>query len=555
MFRALTPFGKLVILVVVASVAGTAFLIFRPREDGSENRLEVAERTFTTNDPIERACALPKRELLRIWRGHHEVHSEDITIVPQPPNFSGSFGTTSHSGPWDYVQTIPLVLYGPGNIARTGIIDTQANITDVFPTVGALTGVDLPARSGKLLDEALEPDARPKLIVTLMWDGVGRNVLDRWPGRWSTLAELEEEGTSYTAATVGSSPSITPATHSNLGTGAYPREHGVTAIAMRLEDGSIRPSFAAKDPSDLEISTYADEIDVALGNEPKVGMLAWRSWHMGMLGHGSMFPAGDKDEMALITGRLTGNRTLFTVPEYAKELPGPERRADELDQADGEADGKWRGHVILEEHDNPAWANYETDVVLEMLERGDYGVDEVPDLFFINYKPTDIVGHRYNIDSEEMGDVLEAQDDGLSRLVEWLDSEVKDYVLIVSSDHGNTTPAENSGGWPLLQGQLQLDVNAHFGIPSTESLISETTAVGPFLDSASLKEHDVTASAIARFLNSYTIADNWAEPELPSGYEERGDEHILAAAFPGNALTKVMRCAFDRRNPPSELEG
>ncbi len=555
MFRALTPFGKLVITIVVACVAGTAFLVFRPTPGTKETELQVAERTFDTNDPIERACALPKRELLRIWRGHHKVHSEDITIVPQPPNFSGSFGTTSHSGPWDYVQTIPLVLYGPGNIANRGMIESQANITDVFPTVGALTGVDLPARSGKVLEEALEPGASPKLIVTLMWDGVGRNVLDKWPGRWSTLAGLEEEGTSYTNTTVGSSPSITPATHSSLGTGAYPRQHGVTAIGMRREDGSMRPAFTAKDPSDLDLTTFADEIDLALGNAPKVGMLAWRSWHMGMLGHGSMTPSGDKDEMVLISNRLVGNRFLFTLPDFANGLPGPEARAEELDRADGEADDQWRGHVILEEHDNPAWANYETDVLLEMLERGEYGVDDVPDLFFINYKPTDIVGHRYNIDSEEMGDVLEAQDEGLERLIEWLDSNVGDYVLILSSDHGNTTPAENSGGWPLLQGQLLLDVNAHFDVPATESLIAETTAVGPFLDLENLRKHGVTATEIARFLNSYTIADNWAEQELPSGYEDRGSENILSAAFPSSKLAKVMQCAFDRKNPPPDLEG
>jgi hypothetical protein len=47
-----------------------------------------------------------------------------------------------------------------------------------------------------------------------------------------------------------------------------------------------REAFANKNPKDLKLTTFADEIDRALDNESVVGMLAWRSWHMGMLGHG-----------------------------------------------------------------------------------------------------------------------------------------------------------------------------------------------------------------------------------------------------------------------------
>lgn len=556
MFRALTPFGRLVVALLALAVAGTAFLFLRGSDEaGAPERLTADERIFDSNDPLERACALPKRELLRIWRGHHATHSEDITIVPQPPNYSGSFGTTSHSGPWDYVQTVPLILYGPGNIAAGGRVEGAANVTDVFPTAGKLTGVDLPARDGRVLDEALEEGASPKLIVTIVWDGVGRNVLDQWPDRWPTVAKLEREGTSYVDATVGSSPSITPATHSSLGTGSYPRDHGVTAIEMRTEDGSMKTSFAGKSPADLDLTTFADEIDRALGNEPKAGMLAWKSWHMGMLGHGAALEGGDRDQLAIISKTLVGNPDLYEFPAELSRLDGPDVRAAELDTEDGEADEQWRGHTILDEHDNPAWVRYETDVLIEMLSSGGYGQDDVVDFFFANYKPTDIVGHRHGITSEEMGDVLESQDADLSRLIQWLNNNVEDYVLVLTSDHGNTLPGKDSGGWPLLQGQLQEDVDAHFEVPQGESLISQTTAVGPFLDRKAMRKHDVSAEDIARFLNSYTIADNWAEQELPDGFEERGEEMILAAAFPSDDIDAVIKCAFGSRRPPPDATG
>ena len=75
-----------------------------------------------------------------------------------------------------------------------------------------------------------------------------------------------------------------------------------------------------------------------------------------------------------------------------------------------------------------------------------------------------------------------------------------------------------------------------------ESLITQTTAVGPFLDRDVMQERGVTENDIATFLNNYTIADNWGE-ELPEGYDERGDENIFEAAFPTDDIDRVLSCA------------
>ena len=515
---------------------------------------ETSDRVFASNDPVERACALPKKQLVRLWRGHHPVHSEDVTIVPLAPNYSGSFTVTSHSGPWDYVQTVPLVFYGPGFIPSLGLVTSPASVTDVYPTAGALTTVELPARSGRLPKELASPPAtRPKLMVTVVWDGIGRNVLERWDGRWPNLARLEREGTSFEHATVGSSPSITPATHANLGTGDYPYAHGVTAIEMRERSGKVRGAFSDRDPRDLDLTTFADEIDRAFDNESRVGMLAWKSWHLGMMGRGAALEGGDADELGLLSAKgVTGNVEFYSTPSYP-DFDTLEATADELDRADGEVDEQWRGHDILEQHDNPAWVRYQTDSLIAMLDGGGYGNDNIPDLFFTNYKPTDIVAHRHGMSSEEMGDVLEAQDAALGELVDWLDQEVRDYVLVVTSDHGNTPRAATTGAWPLLQGQLEEDVNARFDVPEGSSLLRKTTAAGPFLNRQVAADLGVTAEDVARFLNGYTIEENWNSDELPEGYEDRGGENILAAAFASDQYDQVMRCAFGRNRPPPEL--
>ncbi len=545
------------LLIALAVVVTIVAVVWRMGAGGDEPPaagLAERDRTYETNDPLKRACDLGPRVLLRLWRGHHNVHSEDVTTVPQPPNYSGSFNVTSHSGPWSYVQTIPLVVYGPGYVESQGHIRGHASIADVYATIGELAGVELPERSGHMLFEG--SGTPPKLIVTVVWDGVGRNTLEVHPDAWPNLKRLEQDGVSYLDATVGSSPSITPATHSTLGTGAFPRDHGVTAIEYRTEEGDVRSAFAGKNPADLALTTIADEIDRSLGNQPKVGMLAWKSWHLGMFSHGTNAIGGDADELALINthGDITGNETFYSFPRYLTALrPRLKELADEVDAADGKRDGKTRGHDVLDKHDNPAWVDYQADLMLEMLRRGDYGKDSVPDLFFTNFKVTDIVSHQHSMDSEEEAIALEAQDAVLGDLVDFLNVQVHDFVLIVTADHGNTPSPERSGAWPILQGQLEEDVNAHFEVPKGKGLIEKTSAAGPFLDVEVMQELGATPNDVARFLNGYTIADNWNAETLPEGYEERGDEHVFAAAYPSDDIDEVMDCAFGGR-PPEDLE-
>ena len=467
--------------------------------------------------------------------------------MPAEPNYSGSFKVAAHSGPWEPEQSVPLVLYGPGFIKAQGTVEEPASVTDLYATVGRLTKVALEERPSRVLKSALEPagDRIPKLVVVVVWDGAGRGVLDRWEGRWPNLARLTAEGTSFVNATVGSSPSITPATHSNLGTGAFPRSHGVTAIVMRTEEG-IRNAFAARDPKDLKLTTFADQIDAAYGNASEVGMVAWKSWHMGMLSHGSAVPGGDPDDLALIgkTSDVTGNDDFYTTPSFSDADALLAEAVDKLDRKDGQADDEWRGQKILEEHDNPAWPEFEKDITLQMLASEGYGQDDVPDIFVTNYKSSDLVAHELAIASEELGEVIEAQDAALGELVAWLDENVEDYVVALTADHGFPPPAEETKAWPLQQGELQRDVDAHFKVDEG-SLIKQTTAVGPFLDREAVEQAGVTETEIAEFLNGYTIRENYADGEaLPKGYETRGDELILSAAFPSADLDQVMDCAF-----------
>ena len=511
-------------------------------------RLADRDRTFESSDILERACDIPGELLARIRRGFYPPRSEDVLIVPQHPNYAGSFDVPNHSGPWRYLQEVPLVLYGPGHIASRGPVETPATLADVFPTMGELTGVDLPPRAGSALSEALVTGrGAPKLVVTIVWDGVGRNVLELWPKQWPNLARMEREGTSYMRATVGSSPSITPATHSTLGTGTWPKDHHVTGIWMRRGD-SLVESFEGYAPTDLDRSTYADEIDRALDNEPQVGLVGWGGWHLGMLGSGLAQAGGDADQAAivLLDSRVATNTSYYSMPGYVDGFPTLQRRVDALDRKDGEADGRWMGHDILAETRSPAWVQFENDIVKTMIRREGYGRDEVPDLLFLNYKMTDYAGHWYSITSPEMRDILRAQDRALGELLRLLDRRVEDYVVALTADHGHTLPPSVSGGWPVRQGEVRADVDRHFDTSEGETLVIDTTATGLFLDRDVMAKMSVTESDVAEFLNTLTLRDNWTSATLPRGYRNRGDENLLSAAFPGDMLRRIERCSRAR---------
>lgn len=556
-------FGLLLVLAV--GIACT-----EPGDGPSATKSGIRDQRvdFATADPVQRACALPPKYLARIWRGHDSERSEDILFVPRAPNFIGSFTLTSHSGPWGYLQRIPLVLYGPGHISTSGEAQRPAKITDLYPTVEKLLDVDLVPRSGHVLREAIVGGASPpNLILTIVWDGMGRNTLRIWPDHWPNLLHLQRGGVSYVNATVGSSPSITGVTHSSLGTGSFPRRHGITGNQLRSTEGTLAQAFGGRSADDLKLSTFADQVDASLGNRPKVGLLGWKHWHLGMLGHGSGLPAGDADEVALLHYgprgmKLQGLPTDYSTASGVRSAGDIHRSLGRLDREDGKQDGKWMGHdirvgpneVLWDTYSNPAWVDYQTDVLLRFLERGNYGRDEVPDLAFTNFKMADLAGHRWGVESPETGAVLRALDSSLGSVVAYLDENVGNYVLVVTSDHGNTPSPGSTGAWPILQDELITDVNEHFHVDEDSSLVTTTVAYGMFLNRDTMTALGVTARDVARFLNRYTIRQNWTERNLPDGYGDRGGEEVFSAVFPGDSLDEVIRCAFGSQRPPPGLD-
>jgi len=500
--------------------------------------------------PAEAACALPGEQLLRIWRGTRVGPSGNLQIVPAEPNYMGA--GFSHAGPWDYVQEVPIFLYGPGFVRPTGAIDRPVTLADIAPTQASLLGFDFHAPDGAPLDEALVPPGDrdpPRLIVTLVWDGAGRNVLETWPEDWPTLRGLIPRGAWYDAATIGSSPSNTPPTHATIGTGAFPRRHGVIDT-YQLVDGEIQKPLDTG-PDVLRLPTLADLYDAAMDNEPVVGVVATLGAHASMLGHGASWRGGDRDiavmreledaETAGAEGlrwKLTeAMRPWFTMPSYVNDVPGIETDARELDRADGKLDGKWGVHPLSQLQDGfqtPARVPYQMRILRAIVEREGFGADDVPDLLFVNMKAADSIGHLYSVNSAEMAETVRALDESLGEMIAMFDDRVGEgeWALILTADHGHQYDPAVSGAFQIGVPALAATLEARFGGTPEAPIVNRGRPTQLWIDEGTLATKGLTLDDVSTAVMEATQAGTADAGVVPTDPDAR----VFSAAFPTAAM-------------------
>lgn len=554
-----------VVLVLVMSLLAAACTSEEPDGGGEVATPSIPpEARFTPMD-VERVtepaagwresgCALPLEYVRRIRRGNYPGRSPDVIVVPREPNFFGAFTSTSHSGPWDYLQQVPLVFYGPGFIRSQGdlTLNREVTVADLAPTLAELLDVDFPTAVGKPIEGVLDParSGPPKLVLTVVWDGGGWNTLRTWPDQWPHLRALMAEGTSVRDVIVGSSPSVTPAIHTNIGTGAWPKQHGTVGIPIREEDGTMSIAFDNKSPDHVEVPMLADTYDLATGNAAEIGMFAYKGWHMGMMSHGTLTPGGDKDIAVLANTheKFVTNPNLFEMPPYLEEITGLDDYVRMVDEEDGKLDDKWMGHDVLgepsERRDTPAWSLFQTKLIKNILGREGFGSDDIPDLFFTNYKQIDEIGHNFNMLQPEMSEIVRYSDDALKGLTSFLDRRVgeREWVLVMTADHGVGPDPQAAGAWPIRMEYLQNDVAEHFGV-EVEEMFSETSPVGFWFDQQTMEAEGITSEEVSDFLVDYRLEENIpAGEDLPSQYRDRLREPIFDAAFPSAAMGEIWSC-------------
>jgi hypothetical protein len=459
-------------------------------------------------------------------------------------------------GPWDYIQTVPMLWYGPGIIKAQGPVHRSVTSADIAPTEAEILKFDgFAAPEGESMTEALLPaDERPipKLLVTMVWDAGGTNVLQAHPGAWPYLKSLMPKGTYFADTTVGSQPTSTAQIHATIGTGSYPMEHGIVGHQMNVA-GKLTPPWN-QGPAFLVEPTLADVYDRAMGNEPVVGLVGTVDIHFGMLGHGSFFGGGDRD--IALTRSVIGGTTLtdegfewnlpehdaayYRLPAYANDVKGFAADVAAVDQADGKRDGKWRDNEIselLKGFDTPARTPYQQRVVEEVVKREDFGADDVADLLFLNFKEIDFVSHVWSMNSPEMEDAVVAQDEALKRLVSFLNHQVgkRNWVLGLTADHASMPDPSASGGFQISTGPMQELINTKFDTDGDDTVIVDLMQpTQAFLNVDELKQNGYTVDDVARYMMTFTQAQTAGGGVLPNPGQE--NDTIMAEAFPSSIM-------------------
>lgn len=594
-----------VALAVLGSVASLAVAL----------RANSVEPIPAPNDaPSQAAMAqdIGRCVMGRLWAGYVPRRSGDVLLVPKPFNFlMGAWDLrrldtddpdtrSTHPNPWNYLAHVPIHLYGPGHIRRGVVAHRAVTVADIAPTYARLLRAPLRETwAGSPLREALLPVDRrtppPRLIITIVYDGGGWNVLRRWPDAWPFQKRLQDLGTLYDRATIGSAPSITGAIHANVGTGLFPGDHGLPGNQLRLPDGAIVDAYLQNsDPRYLQALTLGELFDESEANEPVVGMIAYEGWHLGMIGRGAQRPGGDRDFGAIWEAR----ERRWWVNEKYYELPGilrledPEkldRYLQQMDSQDGREDGLWFGQPITErdiervdmddgrkdgllfgreiepltsprvEPGTPAFARYTGDAIVKTIRSMRLGLDATPDLFYVNFKPTDFGGHIWNMERPQQAEILREQDRQVRRIVELLDRTVgrENYVLLMTADHGQQPLPEVSGGWRINSHEIVQDLEARFDqLDNGRDLVAKITTTDIYFNQGEMAANRIDPEAVARWLALYTIADS-IPPDTP-GIErvsaERQDDRLFAGVFTGSFLQSLDSSDLDSLGPGTYKE-
>jgi hypothetical protein len=501
------------------------------------------------------ACRSTERDaLLRTWRGVRLDRSGDVQIVPKDPNFVN--GGLTHATPFDYSQDVPLLLYGPGYV-RPGEYDQPVTLADLAPTLGALLKFPFDTVDGDPQTQALLPEAErdlPRLVVTLVWDSAGTDVLERWPDAWPYLDSLRPRGAWFTDAEVGASPSNTPIGHATIGTGTFPMHHGFVDEYIRINGRLQKPN--ENGPGFLLDPTLADLYDRAMDNEPKVGAIATLAAHIMMMGHGSQWGGGDRDiaitrekEFAETAGAesvswnlTTDMKPFYDLPRYVNDLPPLSEYVDDVDRADGALDGKWRANDIQQlsdGFDTPARTPFQQTLIESVIEREGFGADDVPDILFLNYKAIDTIGHLFSADGIEMSDAVQMQDRTLERLVRFLDRTVGrgEWVMAVTADHGTQRDPDESGAFMIDINKLESGLTATFDDGDDAALVQKVRPTEIWLNRDELAQNGFTLAQVSQWFLDLTQEDTYKNQNLPQ--PGHGGDTVFAAALPSSILSAL----------------
>jgi hypothetical protein len=171
-------------------------------------------------------------------------------------------------------------------------------------------------------------------------------------------------------------------------------------------------------------------------------------------------------------------------------------------------------------------------------------------------KPSDTGGHLWKMLSAETEAVLRAQDDLLGSLISALDDKVgpRNYVLVVTADHGQTPLPDAVGGLRIDRFRLHAYVNERLSAEVIEPVHPDDLFLNPTI----VRSEGIDPADMGRFIADVRYGDVAPEGvDLGSLPEAVVQDRVFAAALPGaylEGLTGADIGALGRgRHPQGDL--
>ena len=249
-------------------------------------------------------CSLPDGVRTRLAAGFRESRSPDIFGVTSEGMVADNRSAREGGPVWPSLEStdtrVPIVFAGTG--VSGAPIPKGTGLEDVAPTVARIMGVERPhpeVRSGRAM-AGVATEEQPRLVLEVVWKGVGSEDLEAARGQWPRLALLMDGGSATMEAVAGSLPLDPAATLTTLGTGGLPKQHGITGALVRNDLGRVVRAWGPGAPPSV-IATLADDADKKLGNRPRIGLIAPRTTDRGVIG-GPWYFDVDRDDFLVRHG-------------------------------------------------------------------------------------------------------------------------------------------------------------------------------------------------------------------------------------------------------------
>ena len=316
-------------------------------------------------------------------------------------------------------------------------------------------------------------DARPKLVIILVFDQFRGDYLDRYRVDFKTKNGWNlflNEGAHFTDCYYDYANLVTAAGHATIGTGAYTDGHNIP-LNEWYENGP--------DSKLRQVSSVADDRYKLVGAPAGTKDLTGVSPHREMAttlgdelvlatgGRSKVFGVSMKDRAAVLTsGHATkgafwidhdsgawesSTYWMQDLPAWAKEFNASDRAARARSES-GIAEGSFYEKVGK----TAASVTYQLDFAKALISAEKLGQNpaKVTDMITISVSSTDINGHAFGPDDPSQRVLIDQSDIALDSFFSFIDQTVglKNVLVAMTGDHGvaTTQQAGDAMGMPVL---------------------------------------------------------------------------------------------------------